>query len=214
MSRTRIHNMFVSLDGFAAGTHVTAAKPIGDAGALFEGFDGRMIQGVGGVDAPITVDGALTTLWSQGIGVEIMGRRKFGPQSGPWTDDGWRGWWGDEPPFETPVIVLTHHPREPLEFDNGTVFHFLDATPVEALARARELAPGTDVRIGGGPTMVRQFLEADLVDFMHVVVVPTVIGEGQPAYPEGLDLVGRFDREVVSAPSGYTHHLWNRRRTR
>lgn len=205
--------MFVSLDGFAAGTHVTAEKPIGDAGALFAGFDGRVIHGVGGVDAPITVDRALTTLWGQGIGVEIMGRRKFGPQSGPWTDDGWRGWWGDEPPFMTPVIVLTHHPREPLEFANGTVFHFLDATPVEALARARELAPGTDVRIGGGPTMVRQFLEADLVDFMHSVVVPVALGEGQPAYPDGLDLEGRFDREIISSPTGFTHQLWNRRPT-
>lgn len=211
MSRVRIHNMFVSLDGFAAGTYVTAEKPIGDASALFAGFDGRLIHGLGDVDAPITTDRALTTLWGQNIGVEIMGRRKFGPQSGEWPHDGWRGWWGDEPPFRTPVIVLTHHPREPMEFANGTVFHFLDATPVEALARARELAPGTDVRIGGGPSVVRQFLEADLVDFMHTLVVPVTLGEGQRAYPDGLDLAERFSREFVSTPAGYTHQLWNRR---
>lgn len=211
MSRVRIHNYFVSLDGFAAGTMVTAEKPIGDATALFSGFDGRFIHGLGDVDAPITVDNALTTLWDQNIGVEIMGRRKFGPQSGPWTEDGWRGWWGQEPPFRTPVIVLTHHPREPMEFANGTVFHFLDASPAEALARARELAPGTDVRIGGGPAVVRQFLEADLVDFLHVVVVPVTLGEGQRAYPDGLDLSERFDREFLSTPTGRTHQLWNRR---
>lgn len=140
-----------------------------------------------------------------------MGRRKFGPQSGPWSDDAWRGWWGEDPPFQTPVIVLTHHPGEPLEFGNGTVFHFLDATPVKALARARELAPGADVRIGGGPSVVRQFLAADLVDFMHTVVVPVTLDEGQRAYPEGLDLAQRFDRESISTASGYTHHMWNRR---
>lgn len=211
MSRVRIHNLFVSLDGYAAGTHVTRDKPIGDAGALFEDFDGRVIHGIGGVEAPLTVDRALTSLWAQGIGVEIMGRRKFGPQSGPWTDDGWRGWWGDEPPFRTPVIVLTHHPREPLEFANGTVFHFLNASPSEALARARELAPGTDVRLGGGPTVVRQFLEADLVDVMHAVVVPVTVGQGEQPFPEGLNLRDRFDLEVVSTAGGRTHQLWNRR---
>lgn len=211
MSRVRVHNLFVSLDGYAAGTHVTRDKPIGDAGALFEDFDGRVIHGIGGVDAPLTVDRALTSLWAQGIGVEIMGRRKFGPQSGPWTEDGWRGWWGDEPPFRTPVIVLTHYPRESLEFPNGTVFHFLDASPSEALARARELAPGTDVRLGGGPTVVRQFLEADLVDVMHVVVVPVTVGEGVRPFPERVDLRRSFDLEVVSTPGGRTHQLWNRR---
>ena len=211
MSRVRIHNLFVSLDGFAAGTHVTRDKPIGDAGALFAGFDGRAIHGVQHADAPVTFDRAMTSLWGQGVGVEIMGRRKFGPQSGPWTDDGWRGWWGEETPFRTPVIVLTHHPREPIEFEDGTVFHFLDASPVEALARARELAPGTDVRIGGGPTVVRQFLEADLVDLMHVVVVPTTVDEGILPFPEDTDLRERFDLEVVSTPGGRTHQLWNRR---
>ncbi|WP_295648415.1 dihydrofolate reductase family protein [uncultured Dietzia sp.] len=211
MSRVRIHNMFVSLDGFAAGTYVTTDHPIGDAAALFAGFDGRVIHGIDGEDAPITLDRALTSLWGQGIGAEIMGRRKFGPQSGPWDDDGWRGWWGDEPPFRTPVIVLTHHAREPIEFANGTVFHFLDAAPAEALQRARELAPGTDVRIGGGPTVCRQFLEADLVDFMHVVVVPVVLGEGERAFPHGAALTDRFDVEVVSTPGGRTHQLWNRR---
>src|SRR5690606_77415 len=127
---------------------------------------------------PITVDRALFALWGQGIGVEIMGRRKFGPQTGPWTDDGWKGWWGDAPPFRTPVLVLTHHPRETRVLDNGTSFRFVDASAEEALRRAQEAADGLDVRIGGGPSTVRQFLAADLVDMMHLVIVPIVLGRG------------------------------------
>ena len=200
MSRVRIHNYFSSLDGFAAGTYVTAEHPIGDAGALFAGFDGRFIHGLDHVEAPITVDRALTTLWAQNIGVEIMGRRKFGPQSGPWSDDTWRGWWGEDPPFQTPVIVLTHHPREPLEFGNGTVFHFLDATPVEALTRARELAPGTDVRIGGGPSVVRQFLAADLVDFD--AAVPVMNRAERRARLDGLELLRITDQHDLRTRIG------------
>ena len=114
MTRTRVHNLNISLDGYAAGDHVTFDAPIGGAERLFAWFDGRAIHGVDTVDAPVTLDRALTSLWGQGIGAEIMGRRKFGPQVGPWPDDGWRGWWGDEPPFHTPVFVLSHHPIQRL----------------------------------------------------------------------------------------------------
>lgn len=210
-TRVRVQNMFVSLDGYAAGSYVTHEEPIGEAIALFRDFDGRAIAGIDTLDGPFTFDDAMTSLWGQGIGVEIMGRRKFGPQTGPWTDDGWRGWWGEEPPFRTPVIVLTHHEREPLEFDNGTVFHFLDADPAAALQRARELAPGTDIRIGGGPSTVAQFLAADLVDSMHLVIQPVTIGSGTPLFPEGLSPADRFDIETVSTPGGRTHQLWNRK---
>lgn len=122
MPRTRVHNLNISLDGFAAGDRVTFDAPIGGAERLFESFDGRAIHGVHGVDDPWTLDRALTSLWGQGIGAEIMGRRKFGPQVGEWPNDGWRGWWGDEPPFRTPVFVLSHHPRPTIEFANGTRF--------------------------------------------------------------------------------------------
>lgn len=211
MSRARIHNLFVSLDGFAAGEYVTLDKPIGEAGALFAGFDGRFIGGMQQVDAPVTLDNALTTLWGQGIGAEIMGRRKFGPQEGEWAEDGWQGWWDDEPPFETPVFVLTHFERAPIEFANGTVFHFIDASADEALRVAREAAGGLDVRIGGGPTSVRQFLDADLVDFMHIVVVPVTLGRGVSLF-EGLDgIEERFSIESVTSASGRTHQLWNRK---
>lgn len=203
--------MFVSMDGYAAGDEITFEKPIGDATALFAGFDGRFIHGFGPVDAPFTLDRALTSTWGQGIGAEIMGRGKFGPQTGPWPEDGWRGWWGDEPPFRTPVFVLTHHEHAPIAFENGTVFHFLDASPAEALAVARDAAGGQDVRIGGGPSTVRAFLEADLVDVLHLVTVPVVLGRGTPLW-QGLGGVhDRFDVESLPGADGVTHHIWNRR---
>jgi dihydrofolate reductase len=211
MPRTRIHNMFVSLDGYAAGEHVTFDEPIGGARALFSRFDGRVIHGVHRVTDPVTLDRALFSMWGQGIGAEIMGRRKFGPQEGDWPDDGWRGWWGDEPPFGTPVYVLTHHPRPVIDFPNGTSFRFVDGPPHEVLRLAQEAANGGDVRIGGGPSTVRQFLRADLVDFLHLAIVPIVLGRGASLW-DGLDGVeDRFTVEIVPSPSGLTHQLWNRR---
>ncbi|WP_224389282.1 dihydrofolate reductase family protein [Pseudonocardia sp. ICBG1293] len=211
MSRTRVHNLNISLDGCAAGDHVTLDAPIGDARALFSGFDGRFIHGIDGVDAPVTLDGALTSLWGQGIGAEIMGRRKFGPQTGPWPDDGWQGWWGDEPPFRTPVFVMTHHPRPPIEFANGTSFHFVDGSAQEVLTVAQEAAGDLDVRLGGGPSTIRQFLGADLVDVMHVVILPVVLGRGVSPW-EGLSGVeDRFTVESVASPSGRIHQFWNRK---
>lgn len=211
MSRTRVHNLFVSLDGFAAGEHVTFDEPIGGAERLFGQFDGRAIHGMQGVDAPFTVDRALTTLWGQGIGAEIMGRRKFGPQTGPWPDDYWQGWWGDEPPFRTPVFVLTHHHHEPIEFANGTSFHFVDGTPAEALRLAADAAGGQDVRIGGGPSTVQQFLKADLIDFLHLAIVPIALGGGTPLFGDLTGVESRFDIETVTSPSGVTHQLWNKK---
>lgn len=212
MSRTRIHNLFVSLDGFAAGEEVTLETPIGGAERLFGRFDGRGIHGIDkAADSPITLDRALTSMWGQGIGAEIMGRRKFGPQSGDWPDDGWKGWWGDEPPFHTPVFVLSHYPRPSLEFANGTSFHFLDTPPIEALARAREAANGLDVRIGGGPSTVRQFLQAGLVDFMHLVIVPITLGRGVSLWTDMDGIADSFTIEVIAASNGLTHQLWNKK---
>jgi dihydrofolate reductase len=211
MPRTRVHNLFISLDGYAAGDHVTLDAPIGDAGRLFAGFDGRFIHGIGGVDAPVTLDRALTSTWAQGIGAEIMGRRKFGPQTGPWTDDGWQGWWDDEPPFHTPVFVMTHHPRPPIEFANGTSFHVVDGSAQEVLTVAQKAAGDLDVRLGGGPSTIRQFLDADLVDVMHVVILPIVLGRGLSPW-EGLNGVeDRFTVESVASPSGRIHQFWNRK---
>ncbi|WP_440713002.1 dihydrofolate reductase family protein [Gordonia sp. FQ] len=212
MRKVRVHNLNISLDGYSAGGSVTYEKPIGDAGRLFGYFDGRVIDGVQHVDDPITADRIFTSAWGQGIGAEIMGRRKFGPQTGPWADDEWRGWWGDEPPFKTPVIVLTHHEREPIAFANGTVFHFVDAGPAQALAFADELAGGRDIRLGGGPTSVREFLQADLVDFLHLVTIPLVIGSGVSIWDGCAELQDRFDIESVTTGRGLTHQFWNRKR--
>lgn len=213
MSLVRVHNLGVSLDGFGTGAGQSLEQPFGHAGSrLMEWFSAtRTFHAMQGEPGGSTgIDDAFAGNWGVGIGAEIMGRNKFGPQRGPWSDGEWRGWWGDDPPFHTPVFVLTHHPRSPLEMEGGTTFHFVDATPAEALALAREAAGGLDVRIGGGPSTVRQFLAADLVDHLHVVVVPLVLGRGERLW-DGLEgLERRFAVEAVSSPSGVTHLTFTR----
>lgn len=209
--RTRVHSLLVSADGFAAGDFVTFDKPIGEAAALFGRYDGRVIHGIHAVDGPTSADQVMVSTWGQGIGAEIMGRKKFGPQQGGWPEDGWEGWWGEAPPFRTPCFVLTHHPHESIAFENGTSFHFIDATPQEALRLASEAAGGLDVRIGGGPSTVNAFLQADLVDFMHLVVVPIVLGTGVRVWDGLAGLEERFSVESVTTGSGLTHQLWNRK---
>lgn len=211
MSLTRVHNLNLSLDGYAAGGEVSLDRPIGNAERLFDWFDGRAIHGVHHAGPPFTLDRALTSLWGQGIGAEIMGRRKFGPQVGEWPDDGWRGWWGDEPPFRTPVYVLTHYPHPSIDFANGTSFRFVDGSPQEVLALAREAAGGGDVRIGGGPSTVRQFLQADLIDFMHLVLVPITLGQGVSLWEGVGEAADRFHVESVASASGLTHQFWHRK---
>jgi dihydrofolate reductase len=212
MSRVRVHNLTISLDGFGSGEPQSYDAPFGHGGHIMNWFKGtrtfhRMIGDPEGGETG--VDDDFAGRWGPGIGVEIMGRRKFAPEA-PWPAE-WRGWWGEEPPFHTPCIVLTHHPREPLAM-KGTTFHFLDAPPREALARARELAPGTDVRIGGGVTTVCEFLEAGLVDYLHLVVAPVVLGRGSRLWSAGLDGLERQFREVrvTSGRSGVTHVEFDR----
>ncbi|MGD9991531.1 dihydrofolate reductase family protein [Pseudonocardia sp.] len=210
MSRTRVHNLNISLDGYAAGGAVTLDSPIGGAEALFGGFDGRYIHGIDALDAPVTLDRALTMLWGQGVGAEIMGRAKFGPPAADRPDD-WRGWWGDEPPFRTPVFVMTHEKLPTMEFANGTSFHFVDGSPQEVLRLAQEAAGGLDVRLGGGPSSIRQFLQADLVDFLHLVTVPITLGRGTSLWDGVSGTEDRFTVESVTSPSGLVHQLWNRK---
>ena len=213
MSRVRVHNFAVSLDGFATGEGQSLESPFGHAGGRLHEwfFPTRTFRAMQGEDGGSTgVDDAVARTWDIGIGAEIMGRNKFGPQRGPWEDHDWTGWWGPNPPFHTPVFVLTHHPRPSVQMEGGTTFHFLDAIPQEALARAREAAGGLDVRIGGGPTTVRAFLEADLVDHLHVALVPILLGRGERVW-DGLEqLEQRFAVEAVSTPSGVTHLTFTR----
>lgn len=166
---------------------------------------------IGRDDGSAGIDDLFAREWGPGIGAEIMGRNKFGPQRGPWMDHEWKGWWGDNPPFHTPVFVLTHHPRPSIEMEGGTTFHFIDATPSEALAKAREAAGEKDIRIGGGPTTVREFLAADLIDRMHIALVPIVLGRGERLWDGLDDLDKRFTIEAVTAPSGVTHLSFIRR---
>ena len=153
MSRVRVHNLSVSLDGFGTGEGQSLDAPFGHAGDRLQQwfFATRTFHAMLGQPGGSTgVDDAFASNWGPGIGAEIMGRNKFGPQRGPWVDEEWKGWWGDNPVFHTPVFVLTHHLRPSLEMEGGTTFHFLDADPAEALAAARQAAGGLDIRIGGG----------------------------------------------------------------
>jgi dihydrofolate reductase len=218
MTKLRVHNLAVSLDGFAAGEGRTFESPFGHAGGrlmewffptrTFVAMSGHEDEAVG--SGSTGLDDSFASATGVGIGAEIMGRGKFGPQVGPWEDESWRGWWGEEPPFHTPVVVLTHYERPDLAVGE-TTFLFRDASPRDALVLATELADGLDVRLGGGATIVKEFLEADLVDYLHVVVVPIVLGRGQRIWEGQEGLEERFDIEVTSSPSGVVHYVFTRK---
>ena len=209
MAKVRVQAFSISLDGFGTGEGLTDDEPFGHAGERLHEW---MFAALDDAPQATQLDKDLVARFSDGIGAEIMGRRKFHVGSGPLPDD-WEGFWGAEPPFHTPVLVLTHHPRASLEMAGGTTFHFVDAPPQEALATAVEAAGGLDVRLGGGTETVRAFLEADLVDELHLVLVPIVLGRGQRLWDGQEGLEERFDIEVLPGGSGVTHLLLTRRRT-
>src|SRR5579875_1484514 len=205
----RVQNFFLSLDGFGTGEGQSLDRPFGHADgrlqswfmrtATFHAMTGRPGGGRG-------LDDRLARDYANGIGAEIMGRNKFGPQRGPWTDDGWRGWWGDNPPYHTPVFVLTHHPRPPLAMQGGTTFSFVTEGIHAALERAFAAAGGRDVRLGGGVATVRQYLRAGLVDSLHLAVAPVLLGSGE-AFFAGLDLRALGYRVSQSAASEKAAHF-------
>jgi dihydrofolate reductase len=206
MSLVRVHNFAISLDGFGTGEGQNAELHFGHAGQrlhewMFETrwWRGRGESGLGG-----GVDDAFAQWHGPGIGAEIMGANKFG-HPGWHEDPEWKGAWGPNPPFHSPVFVLTHHTRPPIEMEGGTTFHFLDASPDKALETAREAAGGQDVRIGGGATVVREFFAAGLIDHMHVVVVPILLGRGVRLWDGMEGLEKGYDIESTSSPSGVTH---------
>ncbi|GAA3090100.1 dihydrofolate reductase [Kribbella aluminosa] len=213
MSQVRIHNFAISLDGFGTGAGQSRETPFGHAGErLHEWFVGtRYFRSKDGLPGGTQgVDNAFAEQHEPGIGAEIMGANKFGPPG--WQDDaGWTGWWGPNPPYHSPVFVLTHRPRPSVEMDGGTTFHFVDATPEEVLAQARAAAGDTDVRLGGGATVIREFLAAGLVDYMHLAVVPIVLGRGVRLWDEQESLEQTFDIQAVSSPSGVTHLSFTRK---
>lgn len=209
----RVQNFVVSVDGFGAGEGQSLDHPFGhaDPGELFS-WAGATAHWPNRTEAGGTygLDDYCTRDFTNNIGAEIMGRNKFGPQRGAWGNDDWQGWWGDEPPFHTPVFVLTHHER-PVIALGETTFHFVDASAQDALVRAFDAAGGRDVRIGGGVATVRQFLEADLIDTMHIAVAPVELGRGERLWVSPDELGDRYHLEQISSPSGVVHHFFWRR---
>ena len=209
MSRVYVHFFSVSLDGFGTGEGQTKDLHFGHAGERLHQWMFKTRAWKAGGSAGI--DNVFMQRHDHGIGAEIMGAGKFGHPG--WEDDpDWKGAWGPNPPFHTPVFVLTHHaPRPSIEMEGGTTYHFLDASPAEALETARAAAGGQDIRIGGGPTVIRDFLAAGLIDHAHIVVVPVLLGRGVRLW-DGLEgLEERYDIESVVSPSGVTHLTLARR---
>ena len=207
MSLARVQFFSVSLDGFGTGEGRSHDAPFGHAGErLHEWMFVTRWWKPGGSSG---LDDAVLRLHDVGVGAEIMGAGKFA-YPGWHEDPEWKGWWGPNPPFHTPTFVLTHQPRPSIEMEGGTTFHFIDSSPAEALEIAREAADGQDVRLGGGPTMIREFLAAGLVDHMHVVVVPILLGRGVRLW-DGLEgLEQDYQVETISSPSGVTHLIFTR----
>ncbi len=190
MSRLLVRSYSISVDGYGAGPDQALDQPMGVGGmALHQwAFATRTFQQMMGKDGGETgVDDGYARAGFDNLGAWILGRNMFGPIRGPWPDDVWKGWWGDNPPYHVPVFVLTHHPRADLVMDGGTTFHFVTDGIEAALKRARAAAGGKDIRLGGGASSVRQYLQAGLIDDLHLAQAPVVLGRGENLF-HGLDL--------------------------
>jgi dihydrofolate reductase len=206
MGKLRVSAFTVSVDGYGAGPRQSLENPLGEGGTTLHEWMiptrtfRTMVLGQQGGSTGADDDFARRSF--DGVGAWILGRNMFGPVRGPWPDEQWKGWWGDEPPYHVPAFVLTHHARAPLEMKGGTVFHFVTGGIHEALELAREAAGGKDVRIGGGVSTVRQYLQAGLVDQMHLAVSPTLLGSGEALFA-GIDLkqLGFACTEKASTPN-------------
>ncbi|MBK6980719.1 MAG: dihydrofolate reductase family protein [Betaproteobacteria bacterium] len=209
MPRLRVHSFAVSVDGFGAGPDQGLENPLGVGGvALHEwAFATRTIQELFGGDGGATgVDDDFIARGFENLGAWILGRNMFGPVRDAWRDDGWKGWWGDNPPYHTPVFVLTHHAREPLVMEGGTTFHFVTDGMHSALERAFHAAGGRDVRLGGGVATIREYLREQLVDELHVAIAPILLGKGEGLF-DGLDLPSLGYRVVEHATTANATHV-------
>ncbi|MDX6361072.1 dihydrofolate reductase family protein [Streptomyces sp. NPDC058274] len=209
MPKLRAHNLTVSLDGFAAGTDQRLDAPFGDG---IDGLHAWMFAAMRDrADGRTGIDVDRVERSEENIGATIMGRHMFGPQRGPWQDESWKGWWGANPPYHHDVFVHTHHLRPSLTMEGGTTFHFTDEPVEKVLERAFEAAGGRDVRIGGGPATVQQYLRAGLVDELHLAVVPLLVGRGERLLDNVADgIQGYRVTELVSSPAA-THAVLTRR---
>jgi len=214
--KLRVSSFAVSIDGFGAGPNQDLDNPIGVGGvALMDWFfPTRTWQHMHGHEGGETgVDDEIAAQGLAGLGAWILGRNMFGPVRGPWPDESWKGWWGDEPPYHTPVFVLTHHPRRPLRMAGGTEFRFVTDGMHSALRQAREAAGDRDIRLGGGVSTIRQFLRAGLLDELHLAMRPVLMGAGEALFAD-IDLPA-LGYEAVKHVAGVraTHVYLQRRAT-
>lgn len=203
-----MHNISVSLDGYAAGPDQSVDNPLGVGGEglhewAFATRTGREMHGMDGGDEGLD-DGFLAE-GDAGIGATIMGRNMFGPVRGPWRDDKWTGWWGDDPPYHHPVFVLTHHPRPDIPMQGGTTFHFVADGIEAALEKAFDAADGKDVRIGGGAATIQQYLKAGLIDYMHIAIVPILLGGGERLFDNLNDWADGYECVELVGSSSVAH---------
>jgi dihydrofolate reductase len=214
MSKLHVLNFAISLDGYGAGPDQGPGQGLGRGGEELHGWmvGTRTFHRMTGKEGGETgVDDDFVARGMENIGAWILGRNMFGPIRGPWLDDEWKGWWGQEPPYHVPVFVLTHHRRADVVMKGGTTFHFVTDGIEEALRRAREAAAGKDIRLGGGVATIQQYLRARLVDTMHVAVSPVLLGAGEALFA-GVDLTTlgyRVEEHVATA--GATHYVLGRR---
>ncbi|MEA2983896.1 MAG: hypothetical protein QOD94_150 [Alphaproteobacteria bacterium] len=209
MPKLRVNSFAISLDGYGAGPDQDLNNPLGAGGtALHEWFyPTRTFQRTfGSGDGQVGVDDDFAARGMHNIGAWILGRNMFGPVRGPWPDDSWKGWWGENPPYHVPVFVLTHHAREPVAMEGGTTFHFVTEGIHAALDRARAAANDRDVRIGGGVATIRQYLTAGLIDEMHIAVSPVLLGAGEHLF-SAIDLPKLGYRCMEHVPSPKATHL-------
>ncbi|UPG94838.1 dihydrofolate reductase family protein [Luteibacter aegosomatissinici] len=209
MSKVRIAGFNVSMDGYAAGPNQSLEHPLGENGPdIFQWFfPTRMFREMIGQDGGETgPDNDFAYRAMEGFGAFILGRNMFGPIRGEWPDDEWKGWWGDNPPYHAPTFVLTRYPRESIEMEGGTTFHFVTGGIEEALRRAREAAGDKDIKIGGGVATARQYIEAGHVDEMHLAMAPVVMGQGEPLFA-GLDLRAMGYRTIEHVPTARATHV-------
>ncbi|RUW74425.1 MULTISPECIES: dihydrofolate reductase family protein [unclassified Mesorhizobium] len=193
MSKLRVNAFTLSLDGFGAGPDQDLANPLGIGGEnlhkwmIGTRFFRKVVMGQDG--GTTDTDDAFAARSFENVGAWILGRNMFGPIRGDWPDDSWKGWWGDNPPYHVPTFVLTHHKRAPIEMEGGTTFYFVTDSIHSALEQAREAAAGKDVRVGGGVSTVRQYLQERLIDEMHLAISPVLLGKGEHLFA-GLDMPG------------------------
>jgi dihydrofolate reductase len=214
MTKLKVQSFSLSLDGYGAGPNQDLANPLGVGGMAMHQwfFATRTFQKIHGRDGGATgIDDDFAARGFANMGAWILGRNMFGPVRGPWPDDTWKGWWGDNPPYHTPAFVLTNHPRPPIVMEGGTVFHFVPDGINAALALATEAANGKDIRLGGGVATIRQYLRATLIDEMHLAISPVLLGSGEHLLT-GID-APKLGYEVTEhvASASVTHVVLTRR---